>query len=190
MKNTTSPSGLMRSEFAFVSRSTWATPRSLSHAISRAPAAYGLRRKQRTRHRQNFKDHFAAAHHQHTQMQGESIASSGYHAANSAVGRHEDQMAEATIGTLANLTTSRATDRGIVATLTEANSRLARQLEDHSNESKEIKALLKRKELTERVRELSTLLRHTIQSCNYPKHGHKHEANKADNMGGSQANRE
>jgi hypothetical protein len=52
-------------------------------------------------------------------------------------------MDEATIDTLANLATSTATDRGVVATITEANSRLARQLEDRSNELKEIKALLK-----------------------------------------------
>jgi hypothetical protein len=39
---------------------------------------------------------------------------------------------------------------------------VARQLEDRSDELKEIKALLKRRELTERVREVSTLLRITI----------------------------
>jgi hypothetical protein len=82
-------------------------------------------------------------------MQGGSAAKSGYHAANEAVGQTEDQMDEATIGSLANLTTATATDRSIVATLTEANSRLARQLEDRSNELKEVKALLK-KERTER----------------------------------------
>jgi hypothetical protein len=34
-----------------------------------------------------FKAHFAAAHWQHKQMQGESAASSGYHAANAVVGQ-------------------------------------------------------------------------------------------------------
>jgi hypothetical protein len=52
-------------------------------------------------------------------------------------------MVEATIGALANLETAIATDRGMVATLTEANYLLAKQLEDHSSELKDIKALLK-----------------------------------------------
>jgi hypothetical protein len=91
----------------------------------------------------NFKAHFAAAHRQHKQMQGGSATKSCYHAANAAVGQTEDQMEEATIGDLANLSTSSATDRCVVATLTEANSRLTKQLQDRSNELKEIKALLK-----------------------------------------------
>jgi hypothetical protein len=40
-------------------------------------------------------------------------------------------MAEATIGALANLTTATAADRGVVAALTQANSRLAKHLEDN-----------------------------------------------------------
>jgi hypothetical protein len=51
-------------------------------------------------------------------------------------------MAEATIGALANLATETAADRGVVAALTQANSRLAKQLEDNSSELREIKALL------------------------------------------------
>jgi ribosome-associated translation inhibitor RaiA len=92
----------------------------------------------------NSKVHFAAAHLQYKQMQGASAANSGYHAANAAVGQTEDQMAEATIDALANLVTATATDRGVVTTLDEANSRLAKQLEDRSNELKDIKALLKK----------------------------------------------
>jgi hypothetical protein len=45
-----------------------------------------------------FKSHFAAAHRQHKQMQGESAATAGYHSANAAVCQTEDQMAVATIG--------------------------------------------------------------------------------------------
>jgi hypothetical protein len=51
-------------------------------------------------------------------------------------------MAEATIGALANLTTATAADRGVVATLMEANARLVKQLEDNSNELRELKALI------------------------------------------------
>jgi hypothetical protein len=57
----------------------------------------------------NFKVHFAAAHRQYNQLQGESDASSGYHAANTAVGQTEDEMDEATIGTLAKLAAATAT---------------------------------------------------------------------------------
>jgi hypothetical protein len=67
-------------------------------------------------------------------MQGESAATSGYHAANADVGQTEDQMAQATIGALANLATATETDRGVVATLIEANARLAKQLEDNASE--------------------------------------------------------
>jgi hypothetical protein len=54
-------------------------------------------------------------------------------------------MAEATIGALANLATATAANRGVVATLTEANARLVKQLEDNSNELRELKALIKKK---------------------------------------------
>jgi hypothetical protein len=98
-----------------------------------------------------FKSHFSAAHRQHKQMQGESAATAGYHSANAAVGQTEDQMPEATIGALANLATATATaaDLGVVATLTEANARLVKQLEDNSNELWELKALIK-KEIIEK----------------------------------------
>jgi hypothetical protein len=98
-----------------------------------------------------FKAHFFAAHCQHKKMQGGSAATSGYHSEKAAVGKTEDQMAEATIGALANLATETATaaDWGVVATLTEANARLATQLEDNSNELRELKALIKN-ERTER----------------------------------------
>jgi hypothetical protein len=51
-------------------------------------------------------------------------------------------MAEATIGALANLETATAADRGMVAALTQANSRLAKQQEENSSELRELKALL------------------------------------------------
>jgi hypothetical protein len=89
-----------------------------------------------------LKSHFAAAHPQHKQMQGESAATAGYHSANAAMTQNEDQMAEATMGALANLATATAADRGVVAALTQANSCLAKQLEDNSSELRELKALL------------------------------------------------
>jgi hypothetical protein len=113
-------------------------------------------------------------------------------------------MDEATIGALANLATATVADRGVVATLTEANARLAKQLEENSNELRELKALIK-KERTEGRGQLSfnpsphnycwthgykVANTRTSLSCNFPKHGHKREATRADNMGGSQANKE
>jgi hypothetical protein len=91
-----------------------------------------------------FKAHFSAAHRQLKQMQGGSAATYGYHSANAAVGQTEYQMAEATIGALSNLATATAADRGVVATLPEANALLSKQLEDNSNELRELKVLIKK----------------------------------------------
>jgi hypothetical protein len=151
-----------------------------------------------------FKAHFAAAHRKHNHMQCESAATSGYHAANAAVGQTEDQMDEAIIGALTNLAISTATDHGVVATFTEANARLAKKLEYNSTELRELKALLK-KERTERrgqhtfypspnnycwTHGYKVANTHTSLSCNFTKQGHKREATRADNMGGSQAKKE
>jgi hypothetical protein len=140
-----------------------------------------------------FKVHFTAAHHWHKQIHGESAATSGYDAANAAGGQTEDQMEESTIGALANLETATSTDRRFIATLTEANSRLAKQLEDHSNELKGIKTFLK-KERAEMKGQITfnpspenycwthgynVANIHTSLSCNYPKHGHNREATNA-----------
>jgi hypothetical protein len=153
-----------------------------------------------------FKSHFAAAHCQHKQMQGESADTAGYHSANAAVTQTEDQMAKGTIGALSNLATATATaaDRGVVAALTQANSRPAKQLEDNSSELRELKAVLDKERREKRGPRLfnpsssdycwthgykvgST---HTSLTCKLPKPGHKTEATRVDNMGGSQANRE
>jgi hypothetical protein len=137
-----------------------------------------------------FKSHFAAAHHQHKQMQDESAATSGYHSANAAVGQTEDQLAEATIGALANLAIATAADLGVVATLTEANARLVKQLEDNSNELREFKALIKNERVEKRGQRsfnpppnnyfwthgYKVGSTHTSLSCNLPKQGHKREA--------------
>jgi hypothetical protein len=146
-----------------------------------------------------FKSYFAAAHHQHQQMQGKYAETDGYHSANAAVEKTEDQLAEATIGALAKLATATAADRGVVATLTEANTRLVKQLEDNSNELRELKALIK-KERVEKLGQRSfnpfpnNYCRthgykvgntHTSLTCKLPKPGQKREATRSDNMGGS-----
>jgi hypothetical protein len=151
-----------------------------------------------------FKSHFAAAHRQHKQMQGESTATADYHSPNSAVTHNEDHMDEATIGALANLATATAAYRGVVAALTQATSRLVKQLEDNPTELRELKALLK-KERSEKRGQRSfnpspsnycwthgykVGSTHTSLTCKLPKQGHKKEAIRAVNMGGRQANRE
>jgi hypothetical protein len=113
-------------------------------------------------------------------------------------------MAEGTIGALANLATATVSDRGVVAALTQANARLAKQLKDNSTELRELKALIK-KERTEKrgqrsfnpspsnycwTHRYTVGNTHTGLTCKLPKPGHKKEATRADNMGGSQANRE
>jgi hypothetical protein len=84
-------------------------------------------------------------------MQGESASTAGCHSANAPVTQTDDQMAEATIGALANLATETAADRGVVGALTQANSRLAKQLEDNSFELRELKALLDKERREKRV---------------------------------------
>jgi hypothetical protein len=137
-------------------------------------------------------------------MQGESATTSGYHSANAAVTRNEDQMAEATIGALANLATATALDIGVVAAVTQANSRLAKQLEDNSTELRELKALLNQEQRDRRgPRSVNPSANnycwshgykvgktHTSLACNTPKPGHNTEATRAENMRGSQANKE
>jgi hypothetical protein len=152
----------------------------------------------------HFKSHFAASHRQHKQMQGESAATAGYHSANAAMTQNEDQMAKATIGALANLATATSADRGVVADLNKANSRLAKQLEENSSELRELKALLNQERRDKRgPRSFNPYSRnhcfthgykvgktHTSLTCNTRNPGHKAEATRADNMGGSQANKE
>jgi hypothetical protein len=152
----------------------------------------------------HFKSHFAAGHRQQRQMQGETAANAGYHSDNAAMTQNEDQMTEATIGALANLATATAADIGVVTALTQANSRLVKQLEENASELRELKALLNQERGDKRGPRNSTSSASTYcwthdyklgktptsLTCNTRNHGHKAEATRADNMGGSQANKE
>jgi hypothetical protein len=66
-------------------------------------------------------------------------------------------MAEATIGALSNLATATAADRGVVAALTQANSRLAKQLEDNSNELRNSRLYSRRNAVKSVANAVSTL---------------------------------
>jgi hypothetical protein len=152
----------------------------------------------------HFKSHFAAAHRQHKQMQGETAAHAGFHSASATMTQNEDQMDEATIGALANMATATAADIGVVAALTQANSRLVKQLEETSSELRELKAFLKKERRDNRgprgfnpsssnycwTHGYKVGKTHTSLTCNTHNPGHKAEATRAENMGGSQANKE
>jgi phage shock protein A len=76
-------------------------------------------------------------------MQGETIGAQAF--VNTAVTQaSEDDLAEQALGAFANLATATAVDRNVVAQLKEANSRLAKQLEDNATSLKEVKSLLKK----------------------------------------------
>jgi hypothetical protein len=152
----------------------------------------------------HFKSHFAAAHRQHKQMQGETAAHAGFHSANASMTQNEDQMAEATIGALENLATETAADRGVVTALTQANSRLVKQLEGATSELRQLKASFHQERRDKRgPRSFNATANnycwthgykvgktHTSLKCNTRNLGHKTEATRTDNMGGSQANKE
>jgi hypothetical protein len=152
----------------------------------------------------HFKSHFTAAYRQHTQMKGENAAHAGFHSANADFTQTEDHMAESTIGSLANLATATAADRGVVEALTQANSRLVKQLEETSSELRELRALHHQERRDTRgprnVNATATNYcwthgykvgkTHTSLTCNTRNPGHKTEATRAENMGGSRANNE
>jgi hypothetical protein len=117
--------------------------------------------------------------------------------------QNKDQMYEATIGALAILTTATASERSVVAALTQANSRLAKQLKDNSSELRELKALFNQEQRDKRgprsVNPSSSSYcwthgykfgkTHTSLTCTTRNPGHKTEATLAENMGCSQANK-
>jgi phage shock protein A len=75
-------------------------------------------------------------------MQGETVGAQGY--ANAALAHPEDDLVEQALCAFTNLVTATAVDRGVVAQLSEANSHLAKQLEENATALKEMKALLKK----------------------------------------------
>jgi hypothetical protein len=137
-------------------------------------------------------------------MKGETATHAGYHSANAAMTQTEDQMAEATIDALANLATATAEDRGVVAALTQANSRLVKQLEETASELRELKALLHQERRDKRgprsfnpsasnycwTHGYKVGQTRTSLTCNTRNPGHKAEATRTENMGCSQANKE
>jgi hypothetical protein len=137
-------------------------------------------------------------------MKGETAAHAGFHSANAAMTQTEDHMAESTIVALANLATATAADRGVVAALTQANARLVKYLEENSSELRELRALQHQERRDIRgPRNVNATANnycwnhgykvgktHTSLTCTTHNPGHKTEATRAENMKGSQANKE
>jgi hypothetical protein len=142
-----------------------------------------------------LKTHFARAHRRHKQIQGGTAAASG-HATRAVAQPAGEDLAGAAIDAFFNSATATAVDRGIVTTLTGANSCLTKQLEDISQTLKEIRALI-RKERNDRSSQKTFLpsnddycWRHgykiarnnSSENCVYPKTRHKREAIKDTNL--------
>jgi hypothetical protein len=143
-------------------------------------------------------------------MQGETVGAHGY--ANADLAQSEDDLTEQAMDSFANLSTATAVERGVVAQLTEANSRLAKQSEYNATALKEVNALLKKERAQHACSGSSerpprrnftpssdnycwshgykVARTHISQTCMYPKDGHQREATKTNNMGGSQVNRD
>jgi hypothetical protein len=106
--------------------------------------------------------------------------------------------------TQCSFTLASSLDRGVVATLTQANSHLTKQLEENSSELRELRALLDKERHEKRgprrfkpstsnycwTHGYKVGSTHTSLTYTLLKLSHKTEATRADNMGGSQANRE
>jgi hypothetical protein len=102
------------------------------------------------------------------------------------------------------MATATASDRGVVAALTQANSRLVKQLEETTSDMRELKALFHQEQGDKQGPKSFNAYAsnycwtygykvgktHTSLTCNTRNLGHKAEATRTDNMGGSQANKE
>jgi hypothetical protein len=135
--------------------------------------------------------------------QCESVDTSGYD--NAAVAQPtNDDLAEAAIDAFDNLATATSVDHCIVATLTDANAHLEKQLEESAQALKEIRALLKKKRNDRGAHKhvapslgnycctqgYKISKNNTSVNCMFPKNDHKREATKINTMGGYQANTE
>ena len=152
----------------------------------------------------NFKAHFLLAQDQ-LRMQQATSKRSGFHGANYVMDKHQNtitqQIYEETAEALANLATATASDRKAMETLTNTVATLTQQLSAKDAEIKKLKEQLanKRKKETAAKPEPTdngsycwshgycVAANHTSCTCRFPKPGHKKEATRDNNMGGSQA---
>jgi hypothetical protein len=159
---------------------------------------------------QNFQTHFAFAHEDNRLIQQHTTQGGGFHQANNAMDSFVTDTAEA----FANLATAAASDRDVLRTLTNTNNDLLQQLAAKDTELNQLRAQLHshkpshtpsggshndenrppRDPLKKKFKNQNYCWSHGFDvhpthnssSCNFPREGHKKEATRSNNMGGSQ----
>jgi uncharacterized protein YukE len=155
-----------------------------------------------------FKLDFATAHREF-RLTNQTAHQSGFHSANMMIEQGRDETMQDTVDEISQLATATASDRGMVATLTTTNAKLATQLEaahEHIAQLKNEISTLKNniKPAWQGQRPVKTMNNdsyfwshgyqvaksHTSATCNMKKSGHKDAANKSNPMGGVQWDKE
>jgi hypothetical protein len=155
-----------------------------------------------------FKIDFATAHREF-RLTNQTAQQSGFHSANMMIEQGRDESMNETAEAIAQLATATASDRGMVATLTTTNAKLATQLEaahaliaqlkhEIATLKIKIKPIWQGQRPTRTTNNDSYCWSHGYQvanthisaTCNARKTGHQENATKVDNMGGVQWGKE
>jgi hypothetical protein len=155
-----------------------------------------------------FKLDFATAHREF-RLTNQTAQQSGFHSANMMIEQGREETMQDTIDTITQLATATASDRGIVATLTTTNAKLATQLEaaqaqiaQPKNEIAALKSNIKPAWKGQRpIKKTNNdsyfwshgyqvAKSHTSATCNMKKSGHQDAANNSNPMGGVQWGKE
>jgi hypothetical protein len=155
-----------------------------------------------------FKIDFATAHREF-RLTNQTVQQSGFHSANMMIEQGRDDSMQYTVESIAQLATATASDRGMVATLTTTNAKLANQLEaahaliaQLKNEIATLKNKIKPAWQGQRpvktknndsycwLHGYQAAKSHTSATCNMKKSGHHDAATKIDTMGGVQWGKE
>lgn len=143
----------------------------------------------------NFKTHFLEAYQMNQEQQNTMQA--GFHAANAAQENMWNETAEA----LANLASAQAVDRAAMTTLTNTVNSLTDQLRKEKEDTKTLKNKLRDVQRTRNNRNtdrggycwshgFNVAPSHNSTTCKNKKPGHKDDATRDNNMGGSQLGKE
>jgi hypothetical protein len=155
-----------------------------------------------------FKIDFATDHREF-RLTNQTAQQSGFHSANMMVEQGRDESMRDTVDAIAQLETATASDRGIVATLTTTNAKLANQLEaahaliaQLQNEIATLKNKIKPAWRGQRPVKTTNkdsycwshgyqvAKSHTSATCNMKKSRHQDAATKTNTMGGVQWGKE
>jgi hypothetical protein len=155
-----------------------------------------------------FKIDFATAHREF-RLTNQTAQQSGFHSANMMIEQSRDDSMQDTFDAIAQLATATASDRGMVATLTTTNAKLANQLEAAHALIVQLKNKIttlknKIKPAWQGQRPVKTTNNdsycwshgyqvakwHTSAACNMKRSGHQDAATKIDTMGGVQSGKE